>query len=252
MCALFLAAPASATRSTHDQARAVRAARTLVDHYRAVTWTFERAAHRHRTPTAYLDRRSTDPAYLRWAVEEWTRRAYTARRAALARIEHRLAIDLPSAPRIHSRLSSRVSYSRRLALRLRTIYPGTVSRTFAHARRPTGAETLRLWQERGALAALAVAAHGVRRAHVPVWLHHAFLCIHRYEGPWDANSGNGYYGGLQMDIAFQGLYGSHFLHRWGTADNWPAWAQIEAAARAYHSGRGFGPWPSTARACGLI
>jgi hypothetical protein len=54
-----------------------------------------------------------------------------------------------------------------------------------------------------------------------------------------------------MDLAFQGLYGAEFLHRWGTADTWPAWAQIRAAVRAYRSGRGFGPWPNTARACGL-
>ena len=49
-----------------------------------------------------------------------------------------------------------------------------------------------------------------------------------------------------MDMAFQGLYGdATSSHRWGTADNWPVWAQIEAAVRAYRSGRGFCPWPNT-------
>lgn len=86
----------------------------------------------------------------------------------------------------------------------------------------------------------------------PGWLLNAFQCIHRYEGAWNANTGNGYYGGLQMDIAFQSLYGGEFLQRWGTADRWPVWAQLEAAARAYNSGRGFYPWPNTARACGLL
>lgn len=80
----------------------------------------------------------------------------------------------------------------------------------------------------------------------------AFGCIHHYEGAWNANTGNGYYGGLQMDRRFQSLYGSDYMARWGTADNWPSWAQLNAAVRAVKSGRGFYPWPSTARACGLI
>lgn len=87
---------------------------------------------------------------------------------------------------------------------------------------------------------------------VPDWLRSAFYCIHRYEGAWNANTGNGYYGGLQMDLQFQSLYGSDFMRQWGTADNWPVWAQMQAAIRAYQSGRGFYPWPNTARACGLI
>lgn len=82
-------------------------------------------------------------------------------------------------------------------------------------------------------------------------------CIHRYEGSWTANTGNGYYGGLQMDIGFQSTYGSEFLTRWGTADNWPVWAQVTAANRAKNGygrvkARGYGPWPNTARACGLL
>jgi hypothetical protein len=76
-------------------------------------------------------------------------------------------------------------------------------------------------------------------------------CIHEHEGAWNSNTGNGYYGGLQMDYGFMGSYGSEFLSRWGTADNWPVWAQITAAERAYSS-RGFSPWPNTARACGLL
>ncbi len=85
---------------------------------------------------------------------------------------------------------------------------------------------------------------------IPRW--HAFQCIHRHEGPWNARTGNGYYGGLQMDMAFQRTYGRDFLERWGTADRWPPAAQIVVADRAYRSGRGFTPWPNTARACGLL
>jgi resuscitation-promoting factor RpfA len=79
-----------------------------------------------------------------------------------------------------------------------------------------------------------------------------FSCIHGFEGATDSNTGNGYYGGLQMDLPFQRLYGPEFLARWGTADRWPVWAQVMAARRARDSGRGYGPWPATARACGQL
>jgi hypothetical protein len=98
---------------------------------------------------------------------------------------------------------------------------------------------------------LAVASKRIQQLTFPSYLESAFLCIHHYEGAWDANTGNGYYGGLQMDTSFQNSYGKEFVARWGTADNWPVWAQLEAARRAYASGRGFGPWPNTARACGF-
>jgi hypothetical protein len=84
----------------------------------------------------------------------------------------------------------------------------------------------------------------------------AWLCIHRHERHprqgWRTNTGNGYYGGLQMDIAFQRRYGLSLLRRKGTANRWTALEQIWVADRAYRSGRGFYPWPNTARACGLI
>lgn len=90
------------------------------------------------------------------------------------------------------------------------------------------------------------------QALLPQWLVDAFTCIHGYEGAWNANTGNGYYGGMQMDLAFQGIYGAEFIQQYGTADKWPIKAQLIASARAYHSGRGFYPWPNTARACKLI
>ena len=37
----------------------------------------------------------------------------------------------------------------------------------------------------------------------------------------------------------------------GTANNWTPMEQMWVAERAYSSGRGFGPWPNTARMCGL-
>jgi hypothetical protein len=101
---------------------------------------------------------------------------------------------------------------------------------------------LELWRKRELAAR--------RKAHNPPRLR-AWKCIQRHEGPWNDPHAP-YYGGLQMDITFQRLYGAELLRRKGTADNWTPLEQIWVAERAYRSGRGFYPWPSTARACGLI
>lgn len=84
---------------------------------------------------------------------------------------------------------------------------------------------------------------------VPQW-----LCIHHYEGAWNSNTGNGYYGGLQMDTTFMRTYGRDMirLHHGSYANRWTPREQIIVAQRAYDSGRGFYPWPNTARYCGLI
>ena len=253
----LLAGAAFARENVHpaDPPVTIKTLRSLADHYRRVTWTYERAARERRTPSSLSYRRSSDAAYLQWTIDTWTARAYRARHRAVRSIERKLAVDLPADPGLHARLQARVGYSRRLALRLRKIYPGTVTRSFASARGDNGRETLRIWQVRGAAGALAVALHARAAATTPAipgFLEQAFLCIHRYEGAWDSNTGNGYYGGLQMDVGFQSLYGGAYLRKYGTADRWPVWAQLDAAVRAYRSGRGFGPWPNTARACGLL
>jgi len=78
-----------------------------------------------------------------------------------------------------------------------------------------------------------------------------WLCIHHYEGAWrDPNPP--YYGGLQMDVQFQRTYGGAIFRRKGTADHWTPLEQMWTAERAHRSGRGFYPWPNTARYCGLI
>jgi hypothetical protein len=79
----------------------------------------------------------------------------------------------------------------------------------------------------------------------------AWMCIHRYEASW-RDDGGPYYGGLQMDIAFQQHYGRMLFRRKGTANNWTPLEQMWIAERAYRAGRGFYPWPNTARSCGLI
>jgi hypothetical protein len=81
--------------------------------------------------------------------------------------------------------------------------------------------------------------------------HSGWLCIQRYEGAW-ADPNPPYYGGLQMDLSFQRRYGGELLRRKGTADRWTPLEQMWVAERAHRSGRGFYPWPNTARSCGLI
>ena len=249
--AATLAAVARAQQTVRPDDPPVTELRSIVDHYRRVTWEFQSAARARRTPTSFSYRRSSDRAYLRWTIDSWTRRAYRARDIALRTIRRKLAVHLPQPPALRTSRARQMRYSRRLTLALRRIYPGRVTRGFSSARARTDRATLRLWQEREAVAALLVARNGRRHARMAGWLNDAFLCIHRLEGDWTSNTGNGYYGGLQMDRRFMVTYGGEFVGRWGTADNWPVWAQLEAAARAYPA-RGFSPWPNTARACGLI
>lgn len=78
-----------------------------------------------------------------------------------------------------------------------------------------------------------------------------WLCIHRYEGSW-ADSGDPYWGGLQMDRGFMYTYAPRVLLRRGFANQWTPLEQMWVAERAHRSGRGFYPWPNTARYCGLI
>jgi hypothetical protein len=79
----------------------------------------------------------------------------------------------------------------------------------------------------------------------------AWACIHRYEAAWtDPNPP--YYGGLQMDLGFQRTYGGGLFARKGTADHWTALEQMWVAEKALRAGRGFYPWPNTARVCGLL
>lgn len=81
-----------------------------------------------------------------------------------------------------------------------------------------------------------------------------WVCIHQHEGAWTDNTGNGYHGGLQMDWGFMRTYGRSMLLKYHGrgAEAWTPAEQIRVAERAYVSGRGFYPWPNTARACGLI
>jgi hypothetical protein len=78
-----------------------------------------------------------------------------------------------------------------------------------------------------------------------------WLCIHHYEGSW-SDSGDPYWGGLQMDRGFMRTYAPSFLLRKGWADRWTPLEQMWVAERAHRSGRGYGAWPNTAHFCGLL
>jgi transglycosylase-like protein len=105
------------------------------------------------------------------------------------------------------------------------------------------------WRRRRALTLARVARHP---PHLTAW-----LCIESHEtgAPypgWRTNSGNGYYGGLQFDRSFQQTYGARLYRAKGTAEHWTPLEQIWTAEYALTRGRGFAPWPLSARACGLL
>jgi len=71
------------------------------------------------------------------------------------------------------------------------------------------------------------------------------------EGAWNANTGNGYYGGLQMDESFARTYGGWIFVHHGFPHQWKPATQLLVAYRGWLD-RGWYPWPNTARMCGLI
>ena len=108
--------------------------------------------------------------------------------------------------------------------------------------RPSTKAVLRFWVRAAGRAYL----KAINPPHKGAW-----LCIHHHEGSW-RDSGDPYWGGLQMDRGFMDGYAPRYLLRRGFADNWSPVEQMWVAERAYQSGRGFYAWPSTARYCGLI
>jgi hypothetical protein len=114
-----------------------------------------------------------------------------------------------------------------------------MGRPLTPVRRP---QTAQAWRAR----ALAARRQALNPPHKRAW-----LCIHRYEADWHAHTGNGYYGGLQMDLSFQRDYAAQLLREKGTADRWTPLEQMWVAERAQRDS-GFWPWPNTARICGLL
>jgi hypothetical protein len=106
------------------------------------------------------------------------------------------------------------------------------------------------WRPRARRAEATLARWRLLHPYSSAWLA-AALCVHGKEGSWTANTGNGYFGGMQFDMAsWYGwpVYGERFASRPDLAT--PA-EQLLASYR-YWKVSGWHPWPNTAHACGLI
>ena len=143
------------------------------------------------------------------------------------------------APRPHRVNPGRIRHHRTIAWRWQTMMgrPRTRHKLWPNTRR-----VAHFWRR---AAQRAYAAY-VRPPHKRAW-----LCIHRWEASW-RDSGDPYWGGLQMDRGFMAGNAPHHLLRRGWADRWTPLEQMWVAERAYRSGRGFSAWPNTAQLCGLI
>ncbi|MGD9694870.1 MAG: transglycosylase family protein [Thermoleophilia bacterium] len=176
-----------------------------------------------------------------------------------ARRELRRPVDERPLPRTRAAgggLASRVVAARARAARLSVRLGLTRPAPVVLASTEEGLrEQMRRW--RGIAAWLAGRTERLRPAERPIEQriphYEAFMCIARHESGarWDIATGNGYYGGLQMDRGFQQTYAPDLYRTKGTANNWTAEEQLLAAGRAV-STRGFTPWPNTARMCGLL
>jgi hypothetical protein len=175
------------------------------------------AHHPHPLPKqtpAVHHQRSTCSAYCQARVLRHELKRVHGRTVALAR---RSALPVPPPPRLGWRSTT---------LRVQLVHQAHVlGRYRAQARRP-----LRLRLER----------------------FEAWVCIHRHEAAWNDDA-DPYWGGLQMDRGFMRAYGGDMIrrHHGGLADTWTPAEQIVVAERAYAT-RGFAPWPSTARSCGVL
>jgi hypothetical protein len=102
------------------------------------------------------------------------------------------------------------------------------------------------------LAAAAAADTGQPPLH---WLAQA-QCIHRHEGPWTANTGNGYFGGMQFAAAtWLGMKGSKdpaLVHPGNPAYPFrvPMVQQLHVAWLIWaHDGRTWKSWGAVGAAC---
>jgi hypothetical protein len=154
--------------------------------------------------------------------------------------------DAPAATGTVDGITRKIEQHKRATVRLQRLMGRRPVRTTYSARRSNDREYRRwlldVWRRRH----IRVRRAFRRPPHKAAW-----LCIQRHEAPWH-DPGAPYYGGLQMDLTFQRLYGRDLLRRKGTANKWTPLEQMWVAERALRAGRGFYPWPNTARACGLL
>ena len=164
---------------------------------------------------------------------------YVGLSAATIRVHH-----VPTHPRPHLVRAHR-HVDPRLTRRLRMTawrWQAIVGRRRVRLTAPLGSPRAYVFWRRQARVVLRIAKNPPHKS--------AWLCIHRFEGSW-GDSGDPYWGGLQMDRGFMSTYAPGSLLRHGWADRWTPLQQMWVAERAYRT-RGFYPWPNTARSCGLI
>ena len=92
-----------------------------------------------------------------------------------------------------------------------------------------------------------------KKWHAPAWWLRQALCIHSYEGAWNANTGNGYYGGLQFLESTWYRAGGNYHPAFDSRVPFtvPVREQLYRAWRIYQAGGGSWREWGTAGRCGL-
>jgi hypothetical protein len=102
------------------------------------------------------------------------------------------------------------------------------------------------------LCLLALYASGSAQARgarvFPSWWLRAALCVHSHEGSW-RDAGAPYYGGMQFDL---GTWRSNGGLRYASYPHYATPHEQLRVAYATWQRRGWYPWPTTARMCGLL
>ena len=200
-----------------------------IEHYRKVTWRWQQVMGVPRTDTNHTARRSPDRAYRRWVLRLWKQRAHRVQAKAsrwLVAQAHAYQQTVAHWQHVHGRphdadAAHGVGVAEPQLPRLGL--PALAKRA---RRRCCGGRSTRRTRRPGA-ASIATRAPG-RRPAAP------------------------YFGGLQMDLPSSGATAATCCGRRAPPTNWTPLEQMWVADRALRSGRGFYPWPNTARMCGLI
>jgi hypothetical protein len=255
IAAVVVPAAAQAAESAADPPSAEARAGELRASVRALGGRARAHAARLGLRPAAVPAPATAPAALR--RQERGLRAVVAFLAGREELE--LPVDrrpappaLPAGDDLGSRMAHAHRRATRLALRLGVEGPGPLAPAAGRVER---LGLLARWRAvaRWLAARSERVAPGERplSQRVPYFDELACIAGHESGGRWDVSTGNGYYGGLQMDRAFQRAYAPGLYVAKGTADNWTREEQMRAAGRAV-ARRGFTPWPTTARMCGLL
>lgn len=97
------------------------------------------------------------------------------------------------------------------------------------------------------VSALAI-SHFANAHSLPSWWVRQALCVHRYEGSW-TDPGAPFYGGMQFDYSTWLANGGGRYAQ--TANLATPHEQLHIAYVTWKQ-RGWYPWPTTARLCGLL